>query len=169
MLSSLRIAALLAASSLTVGVLGGMPPEIARRELAGREAAGASASMHNLEGRDTPRRFYNNKTQGQLDLLLSELSLLSVPRSQFSTEYFVESLPEMNFDLGELYSGVIPVDMKNTSRGLFYVFQPRAGAPVDEITIWLNGGPGEVGMPCRATMADSDRLQLSRRLPSGER
>jgi carboxypeptidase D len=58
-------------------------------------------------------------------------------------DYFVESLPEMNFDLGEMYSGVIPVDMKNTSRGLFYVFQPRAGTPVDEITVWLNGGPGE--------------------------
>ncbi|KAJ9612602.1 hypothetical protein H2200_004199 [Cladophialophora chaetospira] len=48
----------------------------------------------------------------------------------------------MDFDLGELYSGVIPVDMRNASRGLFYVFQPTIGAPVDEITIWLQGGPG---------------------------
>lgn len=32
--------------------------------------------------------------------------------------------------------------MKNASRALFFIFQPTVGAPVDEITIWLNGGPG---------------------------
>jgi carboxypeptidase D len=36
----------------------------------------------------------------------------------------------------------MPIDMKNSSRGLFFVFQPKLGSPVDEITIWLNGGPG---------------------------
>lgn len=48
----------------------------------------------------------------------------------------------MNFDIGEMYSGLIPIDPKNTSRALFFVFQPTIGEPVDEITIWLNGGPG---------------------------
>ena len=43
-----------------------------------------------------------------------------------------------------MYAGLIPVDMKNTSRALYYVFQPTVGAPVDEITIWLNGGPGNI-------------------------
>jgi len=32
--------------------------------------------------------------------------------------------------------------MNDTSRALFFVFQPTINAPVDEITIWLNGGPG---------------------------
>lgn len=32
--------------------------------------------------------------------------------------------------------------MSNKSRALFFVFQPTVGTPVDEITIWLNGGPG---------------------------
>ena len=57
-------------------------------------------------------------------------------------EYVVESLPDVNFDIGEMYSGLIPIDEKNTSRALFFVFQPTIGAPVDEVTIWLNGGPG---------------------------
>lgn len=48
----------------------------------------------------------------------------------------------MNFDVGELYSGLVPIDKHNTSRQLFFVFQPTIGDPVDEITIWLNGGPG---------------------------
>ena len=58
-------------------------------------------------------------------------------------KYFVESLPEIpqNF-LTEMYSGLVPIDTSNASRALFFVFQPRVGPPVDEITIWLNGGPG---------------------------
>jgi carboxypeptidase D len=97
-----------------------------------------------VETRAAPHRFYSNDTKGQAfpepvcALLQTVLTLRGLP------EYFVESLPEMDFDLGELYSGVIPIDANNASRGLFFVFQPRVGAPVDEITIWLNGGPGKL-------------------------
>jgi hypothetical protein len=73
------------------------------------------------------------------------------------------------FDLGELYSGVIPIDMKNTSRGLFFVYQPRVGDPVDEITIWLNGGPGTENLLQNDTNAEQRRMQLSRRLLARER
>ncbi|KAG9963863.1 serine carboxypeptidase, partial [Aureobasidium melanogenum] len=59
-----------------------------------------------------------------------------------ATTFFVESLPDVPFDLGEIYSGLVPVDYANTSEALFFVFQPKLGEPVDEITIWLNGGPG---------------------------
>ena len=57
------------------------------------------------------------------------------------------SLPEFNFDLGELYSGSIPVDANSTnSSSLFFAFQPKLGAPVDEVTIWLNGKkPARIG------------------------
>ena len=41
-----------------------------------------------------------------------------------------------------MYSGLMPIDMSNTSRALFFVFQPTVGNQVDEVTIWLNGGPG---------------------------
>jgi carboxypeptidase D len=54
----------------------------------------------------------------------------------------VTSLPEVNFDIGEIYSGNIPVKAGDTSRELFFIFHPTVGEPVDEITIWLNGGPG---------------------------
>lgn len=43
----------------------------------------------------------------------------------------------------EMYSGVIPLNMSDDSRGMFFVFQPRVGPPVKELTIWFNGGPGE--------------------------
>ncbi|KAE8153070.1 Alpha/Beta hydrolase protein [Aspergillus avenaceus] len=56
--------------------------------------------------------------------------------------YRVHSLPDVHFDVGEMYSGLVLIDKEDDSRGLFFVFQPTLGAPVDEITIWLNGGPG---------------------------
>ncbi|KAJ5723942.1 hypothetical protein N7488_001977 [Penicillium malachiteum] len=62
--------------------------------------------------------------------------------SDKSKPYKVDYLPDVNFDLGEMYSGLVPIEKNDTSRQLFFVFQPTIGAPVDEITIWLNGGPG---------------------------
>jgi carboxypeptidase D len=44
--------------------------------------------------------------------------------------------------LGEIYSGLIPIDEKDPSRALFFVFQPTVSEPTDEVVIWLNGGPG---------------------------
>jgi carboxypeptidase D len=57
-------------------------------------------------------------------------------------EYLVDHLPDVPFDIGEMYSGLMPIDMSNSSRALFFIYQPTIGKPVDEVTIWLNGGPG---------------------------
>ena len=58
-------------------------------------------------------------------------------------EYFVESLPDIPQGfMTEIYSGVVNLNKSDDSRGLFFVFQPTVGDPVDEITIWFNGGPG---------------------------
>jgi hypothetical protein len=54
----------------------------------------------------------------------------------------VRALPDIPYDLGEMYSGLIPIDLNDASRALFFVFQPTISAPTDEIVIWLNGGPG---------------------------
>lgn len=56
--------------------------------------------------------------------------------------FLVDHLPDVHFDVGELYSGLIPIEKGNDSRALFFAFQPKLGDPVDEVTIWLNGGPG---------------------------
>jgi carboxypeptidase D len=59
-----------------------------------------------------------------------------------SVAFQVTSLPEVPFSVGELYSGSMPISAADSSRELFFVFQPTIGDPVDEVTIWLNGGPG---------------------------
>jgi len=40
-----------------------------------------------------------------------------------------------------MYSGLMPINLNDTSRALFFVFEPTIGAPTDDVTIWLNGGP----------------------------
>ncbi|KAJ5921350.1 hypothetical protein N7466_009676 [Penicillium verhagenii] len=59
-----------------------------------------------------------------------------------SKAYQVDSLPEVNFDVGEMYAGLVPIEKDDPDRALFFIFQPTIGEPVDEVTIWLNGGPG---------------------------
>lgn len=54
----------------------------------------------------------------------------------------VENLPDVPFDIGEMYSGNIPIDYNNTKNTLFFVYYPSITGPVDEVTVWLNGGPG---------------------------
>ncbi|KAJ5693178.1 hypothetical protein N7462_002601 [Penicillium macrosclerotiorum] len=56
--------------------------------------------------------------------------------------YVVNHMPDVPFDVGEMYSGLVPIDADDKSRELFFIFQPTIGKEVDEVTIWLNGGPG---------------------------
>lgn len=70
--------------------------------------------------RDVPNAYLNNKTQ----------------------PYWVNgsALPEVDFNIGESYSGLLPID---DSKELFFWFVPTTNpAASEEITIWLNGGPG---------------------------
>lgn len=51
------------------------------------------------------------------------------------------ALPEVKFDIGESYAGLLPLD--DTGKELFFWFVPSQNpAAGDEVTIWLNGGPG---------------------------
>ncbi|KJX94244.1 serine carboxypeptidase like protein [Zymoseptoria brevis] len=57
--------------------------------------------------------------------------------------YWVDggALPEVPFQIGESYSGLVPID--DTGKELFFWFVPSTNPLAkDEITIWLNGGPG---------------------------
>ncbi|KAL6897422.1 serine-type carboxypeptidase F [Trichoderma evansii] len=59
-----------------------------------------------------------------------------------TSKHFAKSLPGFDYDLGEIYSGLIPINKNDPSRSMFFIFQPTINEPVDEITIWFNGGPG---------------------------
>jgi hypothetical protein len=85
-------------------------------------------------------RFYNNDTSG-----MNHKELLTLVEKGMLTTFLafrVTSLPDVPFSIGEMYSGLMPVKEGDLSRQLFFIYQPTVGPPVDEITIWLNGGPG---------------------------
>ena len=82
-------------------------------------------------------RFLTNKTKC---VLYSRPSLrFRLTKCNLSTAHVVESLPDVHFELGEMYSGFMPV---REDASLFYIFQPKIGEPSNDLTIWLNGGPG---------------------------
>ncbi|CAG8104728.1 unnamed protein product [Penicillium salamii] len=53
--------------------------------------------------------------------------------------HVVESLPDVHYELGEMYSGYMPV---RDNASLFYIFQPKIGEPTNDLTVWFSGGPG---------------------------
>lgn len=63
------------------------------------------------------------------------------------TQQFVvngSALPEVDFDIGESFAGLLPIsDAANETRKLYFWFFPSSNPDAsEEITIWLNGGPG---------------------------
>lgn len=54
------------------------------------------------------------------------------------------AIPDVNFDIGESYAGLLPIsDKANETSELYFWFFPSENKDADdEITIWLNGGPG---------------------------
>lgn len=85
-------------------------------------------------------RFLTNKTKCLLYSIPFVQSFnLDWPKCNIFTAHVVESLPDVHFELGEMYSGFMPI-RENDS--LFYIFQPKIGEPSDDLTVWLNGGPG---------------------------
>ena len=60
-----------------------------------------------------------------------------------TASYLVSSLPLVDFPIGELYTGNVPIDKNDLNRTLFFAFKPATTAErVNHTTVWLNGGPG---------------------------
>ena len=57
--------------------------------------------------------------------------------------YLIKQWPDFGIDTVEMYAGSVPTDESDPDHTLYFIYQPATDAPVDdEITIWLNGGPG---------------------------
>ncbi|KIX00857.1 uncharacterized protein Z518_09922 [Rhinocladiella mackenziei CBS 650.93] len=53
------------------------------------------------------------------------------------------AIPDVDFDVGESYAGLMPIsDAKNASELYFWFFPSTNPAACNEILVWLNGGPG---------------------------
>ncbi|KAK8255675.1 Alpha/Beta hydrolase protein [Phyllosticta capitalensis] len=69
-----------------------------------------------------------------------------IPQNANTTKFAVNgsAIPEVDFDIGESYAGLLPISEKaNETSELYFWFFPSSNVnATDEITIWLNGGPG---------------------------
>jgi len=68
-----------------------------------------------------------------------------IPQTYNTTKFAVDgsAIPNVTFDIGESYAGLLPISEKANSSELYFWFFPSENpAAEDEILIWLNGGPG---------------------------
>ncbi|KAK3115666.1 hypothetical protein LTR53_004767 [Teratosphaeriaceae sp. CCFEE 6253] len=68
-----------------------------------------------------------------------------LPQNANTTRFAVNGtgIPDVDFDIGESYAGLLPIsDKANSSELYFWFFPSENPLAQDEIVIWLNGGPG---------------------------
>ncbi|CAG8935710.1 unnamed protein product [Penicillium salamii] len=88
-----------------------------------------------LAARGSPRPQRTLHGQGSEPLDTSNYRFLT----NKTKPHVVESLPDVHYELGEMYSGYMPV---RDNASLFYIFQPKIGEPTNDLTVWFSGGPG---------------------------
>ena len=68
----------------------------------------------------------------------------SIPNYHLAFSVNGTSIPDVNFDIGESYAGTLSIDgnSSNPNRLWFWFFPSTNPSASDEITLWLNGGPG---------------------------
>ncbi|KAK3679045.1 hypothetical protein LTR78_001498 [Recurvomyces mirabilis] len=67
-----------------------------------------------------------------------------IPQTNATMKYAVNgsAIPDVDFDVGESYAGLMPIsNQANTSELYFWFFPSENPMAGDEILIWLNGGP----------------------------
>lgn len=68
-----------------------------------------------------------------------------IPQNKNTTKFAVngKKIPDVPFDIGESYAGLLPISDAKGAGELYFWFFPSANPlATDEIVIWLNGGPG---------------------------
>ncbi len=86
------------------------------------------------------KRQYVNTTSSEFPVHTSFASSLIV--AEFAVNG--SAIPDVDFDIGESYAGLLPISSEaNETRELYFWYFPSTNPLAeDEITIWLNGGPG---------------------------
>ncbi|KAK5108688.1 hypothetical protein LTR62_008093 [Meristemomyces frigidus] len=68
-----------------------------------------------------------------------------IPQTNATAKFAVNgtNIPDVDFDIGESYAGLLPISSQANASELYFWFFPSENELAgDEILIWLNGGPG---------------------------
>ncbi|KAG8529478.1 uncharacterized protein KY384_006115 [Bacidia gigantensis] len=106
-------------------------------DLPTRSAAHVGKKLQNA-----PPRIISRQTGEQQSYAQVERRAPTENASKFSVDG--TGIPDVPFDIGESYAGLLPISSdSNETRQLYFWYFPSGNpAAEDEITIWLNGGPG---------------------------
>ncbi|TDZ40947.1 putative serine carboxypeptidase [Colletotrichum trifolii] len=116
------VAALLGAPA----ALAWVSPHAYRARLANRQVAARDVKAPRAALRRSELQYFNNKT----------------------SPFYVDGtkIPEVDFNVGESYAGLIPVDASKPEseqqKNFFWFFPTENPAGKDDIILWFNGGPG---------------------------
>lgn len=88
-------------------------------------------------------QFLTNKTECETGTLTPSAASIWILLTCLTQAYLVDgtAIPDVEFDVGESYSGSLPLNGTDSDDELFFWFFPSTNAAADgEILIWLNGG-----------------------------
>lgn len=114
-------------------------------------ASTASAFVRNPAHANKRYLLENARPANQLDTRNASPTYTSnnrssiIPQNANTTKFAVDgaAIPDVDFDIGESYAGLLPISDKANASELYFWFIPSANELAgDEILIWLNGGPG---------------------------
>lgn len=114
--------------------------------LGGLASSAAARSMQSVGKRSEPVRPRLERAQRNAPVVKrQEKSIITTEASKkFAVNGTAGAIPDVSFDIGESYAGLLPISNNtNEDKQLYFWFFPSENEDAgDEITIWLNGGPG---------------------------
>ncbi|TVY80493.1 putative serine carboxypeptidase [Lachnellula suecica] len=125
----MRFSSLVSALAITAGVASA--------------AQHSGRSLQHVGKKDKPLpKQIRQEPQGQKQTRRDTSQYLTNSTSKYSVNG--TGIPEVDFDIGESYAGLMPISKDaNETRELYFWFFPSENTEAsDEILIWLNGGPG---------------------------
>ena len=128
----MRLLTFLTTSLLASSVFARNPQHVNKR-LPEKAARSAPANVPNLQPRGKPN-YAGPAKKGPI-----------IPQNVNTTKFSVDgtAIPDVDFDVGESYAGLLPISSKPDAGELYFWFFPSDNpSSDDEILIWLNGGPG---------------------------
>ncbi|PYH90769.1 serine-type carboxypeptidase F [Aspergillus ellipticus CBS 707.79] len=104
---------------------------------------GSAASLHSLHRRAVPAPIRHRSLSSRAVTVESKSADYEYLTNK-TAKFLVNgtSIPEVDFDIGESYSGLLPNTPASNTSLYFWFFPSQNPKASDEITIWLNGGPG---------------------------
>lgn len=140
----MQLLSLLTLSGLASSVVARSPKHVGKKiELPNRRSTSQAQTISHQKREENYIIPQNDKTASMCSINPSWRAPLTT-LSEYAVNGTAGAIPYVNFDIGESYAGLMPISSApNETSELYFWFFPSSNVNAsDEITVWLNGGPG---------------------------